>query len=256
MPNSSKSFGKKRKTRLDSLLVERNLTSSRERARAMIIAGNVLVNEKKVEKPGTNVGTDSSIRLLKPDHEYVSRGALKLKGALEHFKIDVKGLTVLDAGASTGGFSDILIRAGAQKIYAVDVGYGILSWKIKSHKNVVSIERTNVRNMDFGIIGESVDLITADLSFISLKKTVPNLLNFLKPGGSILALIKPQFEVGKDEVEKGGLVKDPEKHKRVLREISEFMTQDMKLTPIGTCNSPVRGVKGNREFFVYCKKAK
>lgn len=244
----------KNRDRLDSILVKRGLARSRERAKSLILAGKVLVNEVKVDKAGSPTRTDSQIRLLQEDHDYVSRGALKLLGALEHFHIDPAGFLAIDIGASSGGFCDVLLRRGAKKIYAVDVGYGILDWKIKSDKRIIPLERTNARYLDDESIPEKADIITMDVSFISIKKIIPNLINFLKPQGILLSLIKPQFEVGKQDVEKGGLVKDPQKHKRVLEEIEEFCMNKVHLKVIGTCPSKIKGSKGNKEFFIHAIK--
>lgn len=243
---------KDRYERLDILLVKKGFAKSRERAKSLILSGKVLVNEVKIDKAGTIVRRDSKIRLLGKDHPYVSRGALKILGALEHFKIDPNEFTVIDAGASTGGFTQVLLEKGAKKIYAIDVGYGILDLKLRKNPKVISLEKTNVRYLGRDKIKENVDLITIDLAFISLKKVIPNLLSFLKDGGGLLALIKPQFEVEKGEVEKGGLVKDPEKHKRVISEITLFCQKEMKLQIEGVFESPIKGTDGNIEFFIYC----
>ncbi len=245
---------KKKSERLDTLLVEKGFAKSRERARALILAGSVLVNEIKIDKAGTRVKTDSTIRLLKKDHNYVSRGALKLIGALDSFKINPKGFTAIDAGSSTGGFSQVLLERGAKRIYAVDVGYGILDLKIKNDERVITLEKTNVRNLTKTDIAETADLITVDLSFISLKLVIPVLVNFLKKEGMLLALIKPQFEVGKQDVEKGGLVTDTVKHKRVIEEICAFCKETSLLEVLGTRESKLKGVKGNLEFFILCKR--
>lgn len=251
MPKQGKKINK---IRLDTLLVEKGLARSRERAKSLILSGAVLVDEVKVDKAGTLVNTDSKLRLLEKDHHYVGRGALKLIGALDFFKIDPKGLKVIDAGSSTGGFTQVLLEKGAEKIYAVDVGYGILDYSLRKNPKVAVLEKTNVRYLNHEQIKEEIDLITIDLSFISLKKVILNLLNFLRAGGRMLALIKPQFEVGKDEVEKGGLVKDPAKHQRVIEEISEFCRDEMKLEVCGIYESPIEGTDGNKEFFIYCLK--
>jgi 23S rRNA (cytidine1920-2'-O)/16S rRNA (cytidine1409-2'-O)-methyltransferase len=245
----------KMRERLDALLVEKGFAKSRERAKSMILSGSVLVNGQKIDKAGTTVKKDSEIRILEKDHEYVGRGALKILDAIEHFKIDLAGLKAIDAGASTGGFTEVMLKKGAVKVYAVDVGYGILDWKLKKDSRIIALEKTNVRYLTPDQIKEKVDFITADLSFISLKKVIPVLVNFLKESGSLLALIKPQFEVGKAEVEKGGLVKDPAKHQRVIKEISDFCIDDVGLNVIGIIESKVRGTKGNKEFFIYCRFA-
>jgi len=250
-PGSSKD--KIIRDRIDNILVKKGLAKSRDRAKALILAGVVMVNETKVDKAGTRIDENSSIRLLKNDHEYVSRGALKILGAMDHFNIDVRNKIVMDAGASTGGFTEVMLKRGASKVFAVDVGYGILDWKLKSDPRVISLERTNARDVGADKIKEPIDFISMDLSFISLKKVIPNLVQFLKGSGALLALIKPQFEVGKKEVERGGLVKDISKHKRVISEI-EKLCESNSLHVVGTVESKVKGLKGNQEYFIYCIK--
>jgi 23S rRNA (cytidine1920-2'-O)/16S rRNA (cytidine1409-2'-O)-methyltransferase len=195
---------------------------------------------------------DIPIRLKGEDIPYVSRGGLKLAKALVEFDIDVTGLIALDVGASTGGFTDCLLQHGAGRVYAVDVGYGQLAWKLRQETRVINLEKTNIRYLEPETLGERVDLVVIDASFISLAKVLPNTLRHLKPGGSIVALIKPQFEVGKGEVGKGGVVRDEEKHRAVVRSIEEF-AQSLGLTVNGVTDSPILGPKGNREFLIYLK---
>jgi 23S rRNA (cytidine1920-2'-O)/16S rRNA (cytidine1409-2'-O)-methyltransferase len=244
------------KIRLDRLLVERGIASSRERARALILAGDVFVLGERVDKAGALIDPGADIVLRGEDNPYASRGGLKLKGALERFGIRVEGMTALDVGASTGGFTDCLLQEGARRVYAVDVGYGQLAWKLRSDPRVVNIERTNIRfyaGKEITEETEEIDIATIDVSFISLRLAIPPVLKLLRDGGILLALVKPQFEAGREEVGKKGVVRDPEIHRRVLKEISEFMAES-GLKVAGTCESPLTGPAGNREFFVYALK--
>ncbi|VAX34287.1 RNA binding methyltransferase FtsJ like [hydrothermal vent metagenome] len=241
------------KERLDKLLLKKGLVSSRERAKALILEGRVLVNRSPVDKAGTLIDESAGIVLRGEDIPYASRGGLKLEGALEHFHIQLDGLVVMDVGASTGGFTDCMLQKGAVKVYAVDVGYGQLSWKLRKDPRVVVLERTNIRYLTGDSVPEKVDLVTIDVSFISLLKVVPKILEFLKDGGGILALIKPQFEVGKGEVDKGGVIKSVEKRMNVVGRITEGF-ESMGLEVQGISESPVKGQKGNTEYFIYVIK--
>lgn len=243
---------KKQKIRLDRLLVERGLSPARERARALIMSGTVLVDEAVVDKAGTQVSTDSEIRIKGEDNPYVSRGGLKLKGALEKFDIDARGLVVLDVGVSTGGFTDCLLQEGAKKVYAVDVGYGQLAWKLRTDERVILFERENIRYFSGDGIENEIDLATIDVSFISLKLVLPAVAKLIRKGAVILALIKPQFEAGKGDVGKKGVVRDPVVHKRVVEDVVTF-SEEMGLRVEGTCESPITGPAGNREFFLYAR---
>ena len=234
-------------------MVDRGLVPSRERARALIMAGQVVVGDHVVDKAGHQVPVDIPIRLKGEDIPYVSRGGLKLAKALAAFDIDVTGLTAMDVGASTGGFTDCLLQHGASRVYAVDVGYGQLAWKLRQDVRVINLEKTNIRYLQPETLGERVDLAVIDASFISLAKVLPNTLQHLKEGGGIVALIKPQFEVGKGEVGKGGVVRDEEKHREVVRSITE-LAQRLGLSVVGVVDSPILGPKGNREFLIYLKK--
>ena len=216
------------------------------------MAGKVLVNEQPVDKPGFFVSEEDSIQLKGADISYVSRGGLKLEAALKVLPLEVTGSMCIDVGASTGGFTDCLLQHGAERVYAVDVGYGQLAWKLRQDPRVIVIERTNVRYITADAIPTQVDLITVDVSFISLKIVVPALIQFLKSDASILVLIKPQFEVGRYQVGKGGVVKKPELHKKVITDLSEFF-ESIKLAPLSVYPSPVLGPKGNREFFMLLK---
>jgi 23S rRNA (cytidine1920-2'-O)/16S rRNA (cytidine1409-2'-O)-methyltransferase len=241
------------KIRLDCLLVERGLAESRQRAQAMIMAGSVLVDDKPAEKAGTQVPADAEIRLRGEPNPYVSRGGLKLRGALDVFAVDVAGLVAMDVGASTGGFTDCLLQAGAARVYAIDVGYGQLAWKLREDPRVVCIERTNIRHYDGAGIAEPIDIAVIDASFISLKLVIPEVVKLVRAGALILALVKPQFEVGKGEVGKNGVVKDPALHERVLAEAETFC-RVLGLAVLDRCTSPITGPAGNREFFLCLQK--
>jgi 23S rRNA (cytidine1920-2'-O)/16S rRNA (cytidine1409-2'-O)-methyltransferase len=248
-----KELTRSNRVRIDRLLVERGICQTRERARALIMSGAVLAGDMRIDKAGTLVRADADIRIKGEDHPYVGRGGVKLKGALAAFPIDVRGLIILDVGASTGGFTDCLLQEGAKKVYALDVGYGQLAWKLREDKQVVPIERTNIRTFDGAGIEESIDMVTIDTSFISLKLVIPAVLKLLKRhDAAILALIKPQFEAGRGEVEKRGVVKDPEVHKKVIEGIREFCV-NLGLHVVGVCESALTGPEGNREFFIYLR---
>jgi 23S rRNA (cytidine1920-2'-O)/16S rRNA (cytidine1409-2'-O)-methyltransferase len=237
------------KYRLDQLVHAMGLAPSRQRARSLIMAGKVLVNDRPVDKPGATVSADDTIRLKGDDLPYVSRGGLKLEAALEGFGLEVNGWICLDVGASTGGFTDCLLQHGARRVYAVDVGYGQLAWQLRQDERVVVIERTNARHLTYATIGEAVDLATVDVSFISLRLVVPVLLPILKRDARMIVLVKPQFEVGKGKVGKGGVVRDPDLHREVLQDLALFFRQH-RLTPLNTLSSPILGPKGNREFLM------
>ncbi len=241
------------KERLDKLLLAKGLVKSRERARSLIMEGKVLIDGERIEKPGTWVRKDSKIELQGEEHPYVSRGGIKLEGALKEFGINPSGMVVLDVGASTGGFTDCVLQRGAKRVYAVDVGYGQLAWKLRNDPRVINLERKNIRLLKKSEVGEDVDLILVDTSFISVEKFLPHLLTFLKERGFLLVLIKPQFEVGKGEVGKGGVVRDPLLHQRVIERISRFCEQ-LGLRVLGVMESPLRGPKGNKEFFLYLER--
>jgi 23S rRNA (cytidine1920-2'-O)/16S rRNA (cytidine1409-2'-O)-methyltransferase len=244
-----------KKVRLDKLLVDRGVAPTLEKARALILARAVKVNEEYPDKAGAPVSLDAEIHLKGEDNPYVSRGGLKLAGALKEFKLSVENVIALDVGASTGGFTDCLLQAGARKVYALDVGYGQLAWKLREDKRVVIIERTNIRYYDGADLDEQVDLAVIDASFISLKFVIPAVVRFLRESARILALIKPQFEAQREEVGKGGVINDPVIHDRVLQDISKFC-ESLNLEVEGTCASPVLGPAGNREFFILAKNKK
>lgn len=238
------------KLRLDQLLYKKGITESRQKARALILEGKVIVNGQKIEKPGTLVEETAEITISGETLPYVSRGGLKLESALKEFSVDVKDKVAMDIGTGTGGFTDCLLQHGAKRVYAVDVGYGQLAWKLRTDPRVIPIERTNIRYMPKEKIPEEIDIATVDVSFISLKLVIPKVLEFLKPRGEIIALIKPQFEVGKDEVDRGGVIKDPEKRKKVVQEIKNFF-ESLNLKVTGIIQSPIAGQKGNIEYLIY-----
>ena len=240
------------KQRLDRVIVEQKLAHSRQRARSLIMAGKVRVNNHLVDKPGTLVSTEDIIVLKGEDIPYVSRGGLKLESALQAMEVDIAGFTCLDVGASTGGFTDCLLQHGASLVFAVDVGYGQLAWQLRQDPRVVVIERTNIRLMSAGTLSQLVDLVTIDVSFISLKKVVPEVLKFMKKGAGILSLIKPQFEVGRGNVGKGGVVRDPLLHAEVIEDLSDYFDK-LNLVRKFVIPSPLLGPKGNREFFIFLK---
>ncbi len=231
----------------------RGLVESRERARALILAGDVVVDDHAVDKAGQLVFVDAQIRIKGSGIPYVSRGGLKLQKALDEFPLEVAGLCALDVGASTGGFTDCLLQRGARKVFAVDVGYGQLAWKLRQDERVVCLERTNIRFLEPGALSEVPDLAVIDASFISLEKVLPNTLRLVKAGGEIVALIKPQFEVGRGQVGKGGVVRDEKKHREVIDSICSLV-ETLGLDVKGVLESPLLGPKGNKEFLIHLKK--
>ncbi len=241
------------KIRLDKLLVERGIAPTMEKARALILARALKINDSYPDKAGTLVAADAQVEIKGEDNPYVSRGGLKLKGALDEFNLDVRGLVALDVGASSGGFTDCLLQSGARKVYALDVGYGQLAWKLRQDKRVCVIERQNIRYYDGQDLQEKPDLATIDVSFISLKIVLPPVVKLISDKGIILALIKPQFEAGRSEVGKNGLVKDPVIHERVIKEIEDF-SRAPNLSIEGTRVSSLLGPAGNKEFFILLRK--
>ncbi len=242
-----------KKERLDKLLVEKGIVQSWDRARALILAGRVTIEDRTIDKPGTQIEMEARLQLRGEDQPYVSRGGIKLEGALHAFEIDPKGMVVMDVGASTGGFTDCVLQGGARKVYAVDVGYGLLAWKLQKDPRVVNLERRNIRYLKREEVKDEMDLILIDTSFISIEKFLSHLLHFLKKGGSIIGLIKPQFEVGKGEVGKGGVVRESALHQKVIERIEEF-SRGLGLSVLGVTESPILGPKGNKEFFIYLRK--
>lgn len=242
-----------KKERLDKLIMERGLFDSREKARAYIMSGSIYVDGMRVDKPGQPVLTDSVIESRAAPPAFVSRGGLKLEKALDSFDIDVAGKTAIDIGASTGGFTDCLLQRGAKKVYAVDVGYGQLDWKLRNDSRVVCMERTNARYLKAGQFPDTINIIAIDVSFISLKLILPPAQEILEPGGDIICLIKPQFEAGRDKVGKKGVVKDSAVHEEVIYDIAKF-TLAIGMNVCGIDFSPVKGPEGNIEYLMHIKK--
>lgn len=238
------------KKRLDVLLVERGLAENRTKAQAIIMSGLVYVTGQKADKPGVSYEETAEIEVRSGGCPYVSRGGLKLEKALRDFGVDPTGFVCSDSGASTGGFTDCLLQQGASKVFAIDVGYGQLDWKIRSDPRVVVMERTNVRYVTPEMLGEPLDLSVIDVSFISLKIVLPVIKTFLKPTGQVLCLIKPQFEAGREKVGKKGVVRDPAIHKEVLDDFVK-LTQEIGFTILGLTFSPVKGPEGNIEFLAH-----
>jgi len=237
------------KKRLDQVLLEKGLVDSRAKAQALILAGRVWVDGRRLDKAGALVPGDAQIVLMEPPSPYVSRGGEKLAGALEHFGVNPQGKVCLDAGASTGGFSQVLLVRGAARVYAVDVGYGQLDPLVRNDPRVTVLERTNLRTLPREAIPEPVDLATLDLSFISLTLILSKILEFLKPGGEILALVKPQFEVGKNRVGKGGVVRDPALQQEAVAKVAEC-ARGLGLGVSEGFPAPLKGPKGNQEDFL------
>jgi 23S rRNA (cytidine1920-2'-O)/16S rRNA (cytidine1409-2'-O)-methyltransferase len=240
------------KTRLDLLLVKRGLCGTRGVAQARVLAGDVLVGGRPAAKAGVQVDEGAELRLRGNAPPFVGRGGVKLEGGLAAFGVDPAGLVCFDAGASTGGFTDCLLQRGARRVYAVDVGTNQLDWRLRSDPRVVSMEQCNLRYWDAGAIPEKCDILTADLSFISLRLAIPPVLPSLRPGAEAVLLIKPQFEAGREDVEKGGLVRDPAVHERVCREIWDFFA-GIPLKPLKLTPSPILGGTGNREFLMHLR---
>jgi 23S rRNA (cytidine1920-2'-O)/16S rRNA (cytidine1409-2'-O)-methyltransferase len=238
---------------LDSRLVELGLAPSRERARALILAGQVRVNGQPVTKAGAPVGDTSEVTLLEPDHPYVGRGGIKLAHALEHFGIGVTGRVGLDIGASTGGFTDVLLKRGASRVIALDVGHGQLDWTLRNDPRVLVIERFNARHLTRADVPELAGIVTIDVSFISLRHIFPVLPGVTLPDADIIALVKPQFEAGRDEVRKG-VIRDAAVHDRVVDEVGRAATE-VGLTRVGATPSPITGQKGNIEFLLHLRRS-
>lgn len=243
-----------KKERLDTLLVQRGFFESRSRAQAAIMAGQVLVNEQKIDKTGTQVAPDAAIRLLGGDLKYVSRGGLKLEKAVRCFNLDLTGKIAADIGASTGGFTDCALQNGAARVYAIDVGYGQLAWKLRSDERVVNMERTNVRYLEADTLPEKVDVATIDVAFISLDKVLPAVKKIIADDGIVIALIKPQFEAGKENVGKKGVVRDPQVHLTVINNVIAT-ARELGFKIAGLDYSPVKGPEGNIEYLLYLKNA-
>ncbi|MEX1107463.1 MAG: TlyA family RNA methyltransferase [Dongiaceae bacterium] len=243
-----------KRVRADQLLVERGLAPSRSRAAALIMAGAIYAGEQRIDKAGQWVDPDGPLELRGADHPWVSRGGLKLESALDAFAIDAAGAICLDVGASTGGFTDVLLARGAVRIYAVDVGHGQLAWKLRQDARVVVLERVNARHLTAAQVPEPVDLIVCDASFIGLETVLPAPMSFAAAGCRLVALIKPQFEVGPAQVGKGGIVRDPALHEAVCERIRDWLNAQPGWQVIGIADSPITGADGNREFLIAAKK--
>ena len=241
------------KDRLDKLVLERGLAPSREKAKALIMAGQVVVDDHLADKAGLMVSLTAEIRLKGEPLPYVSRGGLKLAEGLDLFGIKVDGLAALDVGASTGGFTDCLLQRGARRVIAVDVGYGQLAWKLREDPRVLSLEKTNIRHLEPETLPELADIAVIDASFISLDKVLPPTLRLIKEEATVVALIKPQFEVGRGQVGKGGVVRDEKKHAEVVAAITA-LAESLGLLVLGVRDSPILGPKGNKEFLIHLKK--
>jgi 23S rRNA (cytidine1920-2'-O)/16S rRNA (cytidine1409-2'-O)-methyltransferase len=245
------------KTRIDVLLVERGLVPSRERARAMILAGRVMAAEQKVDKPGATVAADVAIRLLGEDPPYVSRGGVKLSAALEHWKVDVAGRWCIDVGASTGGFTDCLLKHGAAHVTAVDTGFGQIAMALRNDKRVRLMERTNARLLEPGALaaksGEELTLLVVDVSFISATLVLPAVIAAAPDLVEAVVLVKPQFEAGREHVGKGGIVRDPEAHRLAIGKVAACV-ESLGWTVVETIPSPITGMEGNKEFLLYAKR--
>ena len=242
------------RVRIDRLLVERGLVASRERARRLVMAGDVLVGDRPVTKPGTEVAADAEVRLRATAPPYASRGGEKLAGALDAFGLQVRDLVALDVGASTGGFTDCLLQRGSRRVIALDVGYGQLAWKLRQDPRVMVIERTNARHLTSTMLPEVPDLAVVDVSFISLATVLPAVAGVVAPGGTIVALVKPQFEVGRGRVGKGGVVRDPGLRAEAVASV-RAAAERLGLTVDGEAESVLPGPKGNREVFLWLARS-
>lgn len=243
-----------KKERLDIRMTELALSPSREKARSQIMAGLVYVDGIKTDKPGTKVSEDALIVLKGNAIPYVSRGGLKLEKAVSTFEIDLEQVVALDIGASTGGFTDCMLKNGAKKVYAIDVGYGQLAWSLRTDSRVVCMERTNVRYVTPDTIGEPADFASIDVSFISLKKVLPAVINLMSDNGRLVCLIKPQFEAGREKVGKKGVVREKSVHIEVIQDIIDFCRNEVMLTILGLTFSPIKGPEGNIEYLIYLSK--
>ncbi len=242
------------KARADQLLVERGLAESRARAQALIMAGKVYLATRRIDKPGQQVPADAALEVKGQDHPWVSRGGLKLVKALDRFAIDPAGLVCLDIGASTGGFTDVLLARGAAKVIAIDVGHGQLAWKLRQDPRVVVLEKTNARHLTGEQVPEPAGLVVCDASFIGLETVLPAPLALTRPGARLVALIKPQFEVGKGQVGKGGVVRDPALHEAVCARIEAWLSALPGWRVLGLTESPITGPEGNKEFLIAAQR--
>ena len=247
----SKKFNNKR---LDLFLVDMGIVKSRQRAVSLIMSGNVYITDEKIDKPGKLIKNKQIIRIKKNDNPWVSRGGLKLAKAINKFKINVKDKVCADIGCSTGGFSDVLLKNDAKKIFAIDVGYGQFDWRLRNSKNIILLERTNAKFVSSKIITELIDLVVCDVSFISLKKVILPFKSLLKKKFEIIALIKPQFEASKQLVGKKGIIRDDKTHRNICRNINSWFVENFSPNFVEIIDSPILGQKGNKEFLIYIKK--
>lgn len=241
------------KERLDKIVLARGIAGSREKARALIMEGNIMVDGSPITKAGTLIDSEAAVESKSREIPYVSRGGIKISAALRHFGISVHGMTAMDVGTSTGGFTDCLLQNGAKKVYCIDVGYGQISLKLRNDPRVILFERTNIRHLDKERVPDPIDIATIDVSFISLKLVLPKVVEFLRKNGAVIALVKPQFEVGKGEVGKGGIVRDEEKRMSAVVSVREY-AESVGFKTAGLFQSPIAGQKGNIEYFLYLKE--
>lgn len=246
--------GKKNKQRLDDLLVEHGFADDRAQAQRLVLAGEVFSDNQRFDKPGILVSSDTALRVKsRKDHPWVSRGGIKLAHALQYFKIDCVGKTAIDVGSSTGGFTDVLLHHKAEKIYAVDVGYGELAWKLQQDPHVVVLERTNARHLTSDMITAPVDMVVCDASFISLERVLPVPLSFVRSGGMLLALVKPQFEAANYQIGEGGIVTDPAVHQAMCDKVEKWLNSLPGWEVSGIVESPITGMEGNKEFLLMAR---
>ena len=238
------------KPRLDQLLVDRGLVETRAKAQALVMAGKVFSGESRLDKPGLRLAPETALELRGQPHPWVSRGGIKLAHAIAHFSVSMQGAVVIDVGASTGGFTHVALANGAARVYAVDVGKGQLAWKLRTDPRVVVLEGVNARTLTAAEIPEPADIVVCDASFIGLEVVLPVALALARPGATLIALIKPQFEVGKGRVGKGGIVREPELRAEVVARIQAWLTDTMHWRVIGVCESPITGPEGNKEFLI------
>ena len=243
------------KSRLDQILVSRGLAETRTKAQGLIMAGLVFVKGQRADKPGSSFADDAAIEVKGKEHPYVSRGGLKLAHALDHFNIDPADKICLDVGASTGGFTDVLLKRGARRVYAVDVGHGQLDWSLRNDPRVVLLERVNARHLTKDQVPEPIELMVCDASFIGLETVLPAPMALAAPGAHLVALIKPQFEVGPGRVGKGGIVRDPALHQEVCLRIERWLGAQSRWSVLGVTDSPIAGADGNREFLIAARRA-
>ena len=246
-------YSQPKKIALDKILIKKGLAKNLKESRPLIMTGKVIVNDHMIDKPGTLVDPQLTIRIKGSSSKFVSRGGDKIEAPIDTFNIDIKNKTVIDVGSSTGGFTDCVLQKGADLVYAVDVGYGQLAWKLQQDVRVKSFERKNIRDLELAELDRSPDLAVIDASFISLKKILPKVASILNKDGEILALIKPQFEARKEDVETGGIVRDEKLYREIIKDIVDE-AKKLSLMVAGIMESPIKGQKGNREFFIYLKK--